>query len=80
MLRDGDTLRPVPYHEYYRAELTPVAEALARAGWRLAVCTNKPEAASRALLHALALAPRFEAVAGATIEVWKAWLTGSWMT
>lgn len=39
-------------------------DALAAAGWRLAVCTNKPIAATRALLEALALAPRFAAVLG----------------
>ena len=35
---------------------------LADEGWRLAVCTNKPEAATRALLTALDLAPLFAAV------------------
>jgi len=39
-------------------------DALAGAGWRLAVCTNKPERAARALLAALRLAPRFCAVLG----------------
>ncbi len=38
--------------------------ALAAAGWRLAVCTNKPEAASRKVLDGLGLAPLFQAVAG----------------
>ena len=38
--------------------------ALAAEGWRLAVCTNKPEAAARALLAALGLAPLFAAVGG----------------
>jgi len=33
-------------------------------GWRLAVCTNKPEAAARALLTSLGLAPLFTAVGG----------------
>jgi phosphoglycolate phosphatase len=44
-----------------------VAEALARlesAGWRLAVCTNKPAAATAALLEALGLTGRFAAVGG----------------
>lgn len=44
-----------------------VAETLSglrAAGWRLAVCTNKPEAPTRAILEALDLAPLFEAVAG----------------
>ncbi len=38
--------------------------ALAAAGWRLAVCTNKPAAATAALLEALGLAGRFAAVGG----------------
>ncbi len=37
---------------------------LKSAGWRLAVCTNKPEAPSRHLLAALGLGGLFEAVAG----------------
>jgi phosphoglycolate phosphatase len=37
---------------------------LAAAGWRLAICTNKPEAAARALLDALGLAPLLCAVGG----------------
>lgn len=37
---------------------------LAEDGWRLAVCTNKPEAAARGLLTALGLAPLFAAVGG----------------
>jgi phosphoglycolate phosphatase len=44
-----------------------VPEALAAlqdAGWRLAVCTNKPAAATAALLGALGLAGRFAAVGG----------------
>ncbi len=38
---------------------------LAAAGFRLAVCTNKPEDAARRLLAALGLAGRFSAIAGA---------------
>jgi phosphoglycolate phosphatase len=38
--------------------------ALAGEGWRLAVCTNKPEAAARTLLAALGLAPLFAAIGG----------------
>ena len=38
--------------------------ALACQGWRLAVCTNKPEKAARALLTALGLATLFAAVGG----------------
>lgn len=39
-------------------------DALAAAGWQLAVCTNKPMAATRALLAALDLDRRFAAVLG----------------
>jgi phosphoglycolate phosphatase len=39
-------------------------DALARRGWRLAVCTNKPEGAARALLDALGLLDRFAAIGG----------------
>ena len=38
--------------------------ALAREGWKLAVCTNKPEKAARALLAALGLGALFAAVGG----------------
>ena len=33
-------------------------------GWRFAVCTNKPEAAARALLDALGLSPLLQAIGG----------------
>ena len=39
-------------------------DGLAAAGWRLAVCTNKPEAAARALLAALGMDHYFSAVGG----------------
>ena len=39
-------------------------ERFAAAGWRMAVCTNKPEAPARFLLDALALSPFFAAVGG----------------
>jgi phosphoglycolate phosphatase len=62
------------YLALYEARLTQetrpfpgVPETLAllrKDGWRLAVCTNKPEAASRALLTALGLASLFETVGG----------------
>jgi phosphoglycolate phosphatase len=39
-------------------------ERLARDGWRLAVCTNKPERAARALLRQLGLLPLMCAVGG----------------
>ncbi len=38
--------------------------ALRAEGWRLAICTNKPSAATRALLDAIDLAVPFEAVLG----------------
>ncbi|RYI98969.1 MAG: HAD family hydrolase, partial [Acetobacteraceae bacterium] len=41
-----------------------VLAGLEAAGWRLAVCTNKPAAATAALLEALGLAGRFAAVGG----------------
>lgn len=41
-----------------------VLEELAREGWRMAVCTNKPVAAARALLASLGLARHFAAIAG----------------
>ncbi|MBR0671886.1 phosphoglycolate phosphatase [Neoroseomonas soli] len=44
-----------------------IAEALAAIeadGWRLAVCTNKPEAAARGLLASLGLDGRFAAIGG----------------
>jgi phosphoglycolate phosphatase len=39
-------------------------DALARSGWQLAVCTNKPLAATRALLAGLSLDARFPIVLG----------------
>lgn len=47
-------------------------EALAGAGWRLAVCTNKPERLARLLLAELGVLPRFHALIGAdTLPVRK---------
>jgi phosphoglycolate phosphatase len=45
-------------------EVLPVLTALARDGWRLAVCTNKPEQAARALLQATGLLPLVCAIGG----------------
>ncbi len=42
----------------------PVLTGLNGAGWRLAVCTNKPEQAARALLRAVGLLPLLRAVGG----------------
>jgi phosphoglycolate phosphatase len=47
----------------YRGVL-PVLTGLAREGWRLAVCTNKPEQAARRLLQAVGLLPLMCAVGG----------------
>jgi phosphoglycolate phosphatase len=47
-------------------------DALAVSGWRLAICTNKPEGATRALLAAIGLADRFAAIgAGDTFPARK---------
>ncbi len=46
------------------AGMAAVLEALAGAGWALAVCTNKPLAATHALLASLGWTGRFQAVAG----------------
>lgn len=68
---DGIVARYLPiYESMMTARTRPypgVAEtlgALKAEGWRLAVCTNKPEGPSRGILAALGLAPLFEAVAG----------------
>ncbi len=42
----------------------PVLIGLARDGWRLAVCTNKPERAARSLLQTLGVLPLLCAVGG----------------
>ncbi len=44
--------------------IVPALDALAADGWRMAVCTNKPEGAARALLDGLGLSGRFAAVGG----------------
>lgn len=46
------------------SDATEVLSALKLDGWRLIVCTNKPEAPSREILKSLELAPLFEAIAG----------------
>ena len=42
----------------------PTLDRLLEAGWRLAVCTNKPVAPARTLLAALGLAGKFAAIGG----------------
>ncbi len=44
--------------------IAALLEELAADGWRLAVCTNKPEAPARSLLAALGIAERFAAIGG----------------
>lgn len=46
------------------AGIIPALDALAVAGWKMAVCTNKPEGAARVLLAGLGLASRFAAIGG----------------
>jgi phosphoglycolate phosphatase len=73
----GRTAQPADAAEYSAAYMAHVAEhsrvfpgvvetlrSLADEGWRLAVCTNKPEAATRTLLAALDLTPLFCAIGG----------------
>lgn len=55
--RAAELTRPFP-------GIAAMLEALSSAGWRLAVCTNKPEAPARALLDSLGLAPFLAAVGG----------------
>ncbi|MEO1776008.1 MAG: HAD-IA family hydrolase [Pseudomonadota bacterium] len=47
------------------AGLETCLDTLEAAGWRLGVCTNKPERFAVSLLQALGLAPRFGAILGA---------------
>jgi phosphoglycolate phosphatase len=55
--RAAEATRPFP-------GIVAALDRLDAAGWRLAVCTNKPEAPARALLAELGLAARFVAVVG----------------
>lgn len=45
-------------------DVLPVLTGLVRDGWRLAVCTNKPEQPARALLQAVGLLPLVCAIGG----------------
>jgi phosphoglycolate phosphatase len=45
-------------------QVLPVLAGLAQQGWRLAVCTNKPEQAARRLLQAVGLLPLLCAIGG----------------
>ena len=55
-------------HIAERSKPFPGAEAMldrfAAAGWRLAVCTNKPEAPARRLLELLGIAEQFSSITG----------------
>lgn len=55
--RATETTRPFP-------EVERTLQGLRRGGWRLAVCTNKPERESRQILDELGLSPMFETVGG----------------
>jgi phosphoglycolate phosphatase len=44
--------------------VTDTLSAMVHTGWRLAVCTNKPERAARMLLQAMGLLPLLQAVGG----------------
>jgi phosphoglycolate phosphatase len=46
-------------------------DRLAAEGWRLAICTNKPEGLARALLGALGLTERFPVMLGADTLAWR---------
>lgn len=46
-------------------------DALEATGWRLAICTNKPEGLARALLGALGVLDRFAVLLGADTLPWK---------
>ena len=64
----GDFTKDYAAHAAVHSRLFPgVLETLhdlIAEGWRLAVCTNKPEGAARALLNALGLTPMMAAVGG----------------
>lgn len=55
----GSTVQTRPFEG-----MPAVLDALSAAGWRMAVCTNKPEAAARHLLDELGLGGRFAALGG----------------
>jgi len=81
----GRTVKPHDVAEYSADYMTHVAvksvlfpgvtetlQTLASEGWRLAVCTNKPEAATRAVLSALGVTHMFSAIgAGDSFPVRK---------
>lgn len=60
----GHYSRIMPADSRPYAGLDAMLDRFAAAGWRFAVCTNKPEALSHQLLGALGLSPRFAAICG----------------
>lgn len=54
---------PVVHTRLY-PDVPEVLQALRDAGWRLAVCTNKPETAAQRILEHLAVQPFFDVVCG----------------
>lgn len=62
----------IAVHSFLFDGVEAALDALARDGWRLAVCTNKPERLARILLTELGALPRFHALVGAdTLPVRK---------
>ena len=69
------------FMEYYRAHIADysrpfpgVDDALARlsaSGWKIGVCTNKPEALALQLIESLNWSDRFDAVRGADSQPWR---------
>ena len=59
-----DYTRNAANHSRLFAGAAATLDRLTRDGWRLAVCTNKPEAAARTLLEALGIAPLLAAIGG----------------
>jgi phosphoglycolate phosphatase len=60
----GDYTAHVAVESKLYPQVLPVLDGMVRQGWRLAVCTNKPEKAARILLEVLGLLPLFCAVGG----------------
>jgi phosphoglycolate phosphatase len=52
-------------HSHLYPGVVPALDSLAAAGWRLAVCTNKPERLAAILLDRLGISGRFAALVGA---------------
>ncbi len=60
----ADYTAHVAVHSKLFPDVLPVLTGLTQDGWRLAVCTNKPERAARVLLQTLGLMPLLCAVGG----------------